>query len=158
MNHLKPFVLRFTLSYLLIQASIGLLAIALDAMFGIDIPSTAITVTALGLTVALISHQFIKKYSRIFNQQERFYMAWTSVLASWLVSLILITILIAGFTVYNDLTVSSLLRELPNDKLFFIIMSIALVFTTLLMWGLLYWMYGYIPKQLLKSSSKIANS
>jgi uncharacterized BrkB/YihY/UPF0761 family membrane protein len=72
--------------------------------------------------------------------------------------LILIIILIAGFTVYNDLTVSSLLRELPNDKLFFIIMSIALVFTTLLMWGLLYWMYGYIPKQLLKSSSKSANS
>lgn len=158
MNHLKPFVLRFTLSYLLIQASTGLLAIALDAMFGIDIPSTAITVTALGLTVALISHQFIKKHSRIFNQQERFHMAWTSVLASWLVSLILIIILIAGFTVYNDLTVSSLLRELPNDKLFFIIMSIALVFTTLLMWGLLYWMYGYIPKQLLKSSSKSTNS
>jgi choline-glycine betaine transporter len=154
MTHLRPFVLRFAISYLIIQTGVGLLATALDSIFGIKTPSMPITITALIITVAAVSHQFVKQYTRVFNQQERFYMAWTSLIASLLVSVLLIILLTIGFSFYDNFTLSSLLAELPNSSTFWLIMLASFIFVSLLVWGFLYWAYGYIPKQWLSSHSK----
>jgi hypothetical protein len=154
MTHLKPLLLRFIPTYALVSIAVGFFTLIVESLFDIEIPSTGTTIPASMVTAFIVCNPFIKIHERVFTKQERFYMTWTSTLLSILVSLVLFTLFLAGIMLFYDLTLSQSLVELGLSNLSSSVIIGVSIFTLLVAWIVWYWIYGFVPKTLLKAAKK----
>jgi hypothetical protein len=155
MIHLKPLLLRFIPTNALVSIAAGGGVLLVESLFDIEIPSSGTVVPACMVTAFIVCNPFIKIHKRVFSKQERFYMTWTSTLLSILVSLVLFTLSLAGVMLFYDLTLSQSLVALGLSNLSGSVIIGVSIFTLLVAWIVWYWIYGFVPKTLLKELNKI---
>lgn len=153
--NLKPYVIQFAVFYALATLFIAALSWIIDYFFQIDLPASAVTITSLFTAASIVAMRFVGKHQRLFSKSERQYLSWTSLLMSWLVSILFFLMLSIGFYVYAGISFfDALLPNFSFDIVMGMILLLAMSLVSVLYYFSLYWAYGFMAKNQLVALEK----